>query len=104
MKRRAPILCAETLHIDAARGDTQNQVSNEARFLQGGTNSDHATHGLGDQCGRLIDLGDYFGDQIINAIHFWVGWSRSEAGPPEVNFLGRVGESICYGHPQFGSA
>ena len=64
----------------------------EVGHLKRYTNGNYAAHRLSDKRSRLIDLGYYFGDEIIQAMNIWLRRRCAKARPPEMNLCRRMRE------------
>lgn len=74
----SPVGCAKLRCIQAAGSDSEDQVSYVLRPRERRPDSEHATHGLSDQCSWLIDAIDDAVCKVIEIRNGWVGRRGSE--------------------------
>jgi hypothetical protein len=82
---RPPVMGAQIADIQTAGSHREDKVRDQLRALMCSQQGDHASHGLGNDGRRLIDLGDYPFGEIANAVDGGITRGSSKAGPSEMD-------------------
>src|SRR5438270_13205247 len=90
----APVRCAESGHVDAARGRDENQSADLLRVPEREADRDHSAHGLSDEIALLVQLDGSELDEIFPPPNGAIVRLIAGSGPAEKRLLPLIRQAV----------